>query len=71
MRNPRFVIQEHFSRTHHYDFRLEKDEVFKSWVLRKFFAHSPRIRRLEIQVDDHEYLLPHSAIDKARIQPSV
>ncbi len=24
-----------------------------------------------IQVDDHEYLLPHSAIDKARIQPRV
>jgi ribosome maturation factor RimP len=24
-----------------------------------------------IQVDDHEYLLPHSAVDKARIQPRV
>jgi ribosome maturation factor RimP len=24
-----------------------------------------------IQVDDHEYLLPHSAIDKARVQPTV
>ena len=24
-----------------------------------------------IQVDDHEYLLPHSAIEKARIQPSI
>ena len=24
-----------------------------------------------IHVDDHEYLLPHSAIDKARIQPRV
>jgi ribosome maturation factor RimP len=24
-----------------------------------------------IRVDDHEYLLPHSAIDKARIQPRV
>jgi ribosome maturation factor RimP len=24
-----------------------------------------------IQVDDHEYLLPHSAIEKARVQPDV
>jgi len=24
-----------------------------------------------IQVDDHEYLLPHSAIEKARIQPRI
>jgi len=24
-----------------------------------------------IRVDDHEYLLPHSAIDKARIQPRI
>jgi len=24
-----------------------------------------------IRVDDHEYLLPHSAVDKARVEPSV
>jgi ribosome maturation factor RimP len=24
-----------------------------------------------LQVDDHEYLLPHSAIDKARVEPGV
>ncbi len=24
-----------------------------------------------VQVDDHEYLLPHSAIDKARVQPRI
>jgi ribosome maturation factor RimP len=24
-----------------------------------------------IRVDDHEYLLPHSAVDKARIEPRV
>ena len=24
-----------------------------------------------IRVDDHEYLLPHSAIEKARIQPRI
>lgn len=24
-----------------------------------------------VQVDDHEYLLPHSAIEKARVEPSI
>ena len=24
-----------------------------------------------IQVDDHEYLLPHSAIEKARVEPRI
>lgn len=48
------MIQEHFSRTHHYDFRLEKDGVFKSWVLRKPVTQSPGIRRLAIRVEDHD-----------------
>lgn len=54
MNNSRFVIQEHFVRTHHYDFRLEKDGVFKSRALRKSFTHSRRILQLTIQVDDND-----------------
>jgi bifunctional non-homologous end joining protein LigD len=50
----RFVVQEHFARTHHYDLRLEKDGVFKSSVLRKPDLCSSGIRRLAILVEDHD-----------------
>ena len=50
----RFVVQEHFARTHHFDFRLEHDGVFKSWVLRKPVPRAPGVRRLAIRVEDHD-----------------
>lgn len=49
----RFVVQEHFARTHHFDLRLEHDGVFKSWVVRKSIPNAPGVRRLAIQVADH------------------
>lgn len=49
----KFVIQEHHARSHHFDFRLEKDGVFKSWAIPKGVPETEAIHRLAIQVDDH------------------
>jgi bifunctional non-homologous end joining protein LigD len=50
----RFVIQEHYARAYHFDLRLEKDGVFKSWALPKGIPDKAGVRRLAIQVEDHD-----------------
>lgn len=48
-----FVVQEHQARTHHFDLRLEKDGVLKSWALPRGLPENPAERRLAIAVADH------------------
>jgi bifunctional non-homologous end joining protein LigD len=50
---PRYVIQEHYATSHHFDLRLERDGVLVSWAVPRGMPTDPTKKRLAIRVEDH------------------
>ena len=56
-----FVVQEHAATAHHWDLRLEVEGAMRSWAVPKGPSMDPAVKRMAIEVEDHE--LSHNSFE--------
>lgn len=54
-----FVIQKHYTKTHHYDLRLQQDDLLLSWAVPKGPSLDPSVKRLAMRTPDHSLEYRH------------